>query len=85
MSEAFSIRLPEDQKKFLENLAKATDRSRNSLISTAVGRMMENYKFVLEKVEQGDADYAAGQIVSMDEVEKRTQLIIDRAIQKKAG
>ncbi len=85
MSEAFSIRLPEEQKVFLEKLAEATDRSRNSIISTAVGRMMDSYQFVLEKVEQGDADYAAGRVVSMDEVEKRTQSIIDRAMQKKAG
>lgn len=85
MSEAFSIRLPEEQKLFLERLAEATDRSRNSLISNAIGRMMDNYQFVLEKVEQGDADFAAGRIVSMEEVEQRTQSIIDRAMQKKAG
>lgn len=85
MADAFSIRLPDEQKVFLEKLAEATDRSRNSLISAAVGRMMDSYQFVLEKVEQGDADYAAGRVVSMDEVEKRTQSIIDHAMQKKAG
>ncbi len=81
MADAFSIRLPDEQKVFLEKLAEATDRSRNSLISAAVGRMMDSYQFVLEKVEQGDADYAAGRVVSMDEVEKRTQSIIDHAMQ----
>jgi predicted transcriptional regulator len=85
LSEAFSIRLPDEQKAFLEKLAEATDRSRNSIISTAVGRMMDSYQFVLDKVEQGDADVAAGRIVSMGDVEKRTQSIIDRAMQKKAG
>lgn len=85
MADAFSIRLPEEQKIILEKLAEATDRSRNSLISAAVGRMMDSYQFVLKKVEQGDADYAAGRVVSMDEVEKRTQSIIDHAMQKKAG
>jgi predicted transcriptional regulator len=85
VSEAFSIRLPDEQKAFLEKLAEATDRSRNSIISTAVGRMMESYQFVLEKVEQGDADFAAGRVVSMEDVERRTQSIIDRAMQKKAG
>ena len=85
MADAFSIRLPEEQKIILEKLAEATDRSRNSLISAAVGRMMDSYQFVLKKVEQGDDDYAAGRVVSMDEVEKRTQSIIDHAMQKKAG
>ncbi len=85
MSDAFSIRLPEEQKAFLEKLAEATDRSRNSIISAAVGRLMESYQFVLKKVEQGDADYLAGHVVSMDEVEKRTQSIISRALLKKAG
>jgi predicted transcriptional regulator len=85
MSDAFSIRLPDDQKVFLEKLADATNRSRNSLISAAVGRMMDSYNFVLEKVERGDADFAAGRIVSMSDVEKRTQSVIDRAMQKKVG
>ena len=83
LSDSFSIRLPEDQKAFLDQMAEATDRSRNSIISNAVGRMMDNYRFVLEKLEAGDADHDSGRIVSMDEVEKRTQAIIDRATRKK--
>ena len=47
--------------------------------------MMESYRVVLEKVEAGDADYTAGHVVSMEDVEVRTQSIIDRALLKKAG
>ena len=38
---------------------------------------LEKYQFVLDKIAAGDADYAAGRVVSMDEVEKRTQAVID--------
>ena len=79
MSETFSIRLPEDQKAFLDNLSKSTDRSRNNIISGAVAKLMENHQFVLDKIAAGDADYKAGRVVSMDEVEERTQAVIDRA------
>ena len=85
MSEAFSIRLPAEQKEFLEKLAQSTDRSRNSIICSAVGKMMENYRFVLEKVEKGDADFEAGRTVSMQDAKKRIQAVVDGALQKKAG
>ncbi len=80
----FSIRLPNDQKEFLDSLAGATDLSRNHLISAAISKMMENYEFVLAKVEEGDADYEAGRVVSMEEAERRAQAVIDQAIQRKA-
>ena len=85
MSKAFSIRLAREHKAFLKKLAEATDRSRNNIISVAVGRMMESYRVVLEKVEAGDADYTAGHVASLEDVEVRTQAIIDRALLKKAG
>ena len=47
--------------------------------------MMESYRVVLEKVEAGDADYTAGHVASLEDVEVRTQAIIDRALLKKAG
>lgn len=79
MSDAFSIRLPREQKEFLDRLAKSTDRSRNNIISGAIAKVMENHQFVLDKIAAGDADFAAGRTVSMDEVERRTQAVIDRA------
>ena len=79
MSETFSIRLPEEQKEFLDQLSKSTDRSRNNIISGAVAKLMENHQFVLDKIAAGDADYQAGRVVSMDDAEKRTQAVIDRA------
>lgn len=83
MSEAFSIRLPEDQKTFLDNLAKATDRSRNNIISGAIAKMMENHNFVLARIKEGEADVAAGRVHDMGEVERRTQAVIDRAVKKR--
>lgn len=79
MPETFSVRLPKEQIEFLDNMAKTTDRSRNHLVSNAIARMKENYDFILRRIEEGDADFAAGRVVSHEEVMKRTQAIIDKA------
>jgi predicted transcriptional regulator len=80
-STQFSVRLPDHQKEFLDSLAEASDRTRNQLIVSAVGKMIENYQFVLEKVERGEADLAAGRVFTTDEVAKRTQAVLDRLSQ----
>ncbi len=79
MSDAFSVRLPKEQVRFLDKMAKATDRSRNNMISSAVGRMMDNYNYVAKLVEEADADIAAGRVYDNEEVMRRAQDIIDRA------
>ena len=84
MSDTFSVRLPQEQKAFLDGLSKSTDRSRNNIISGAVAKLMENHQFVLDKIASGDADYVAGRVVSMDDVEKRSQAAIDHAVAAKA-
>jgi predicted transcriptional regulator len=80
MSDTFTVRLPEDQTAFLDKMAKATDRSRNKIISGAIARMMENYAYVERLVEEADADIAAGRVVSNEEAMRRTQAVIDRAV-----
>jgi predicted transcriptional regulator len=84
MGDTFSIRLSSEQTQFLDKMAKATDRSRNKIISGAVARMMENYEYVTRLVEEADADIAAGRIVSNEEAMRRTQAVIDRSILHKA-
>jgi predicted transcriptional regulator len=79
VSDTFSVRIPKAQRVFLDKMAKATDRTRNHIISSAVGKMMENYQFVLAKVEQGEADRRAGRVFDIAEVERRSQAVIDRA------
>jgi predicted transcriptional regulator len=78
----FSIRIPDEQKDFLDRLAEATDRTRNNIISTAVGKMMENYRFVLSKIEQGEADVAAARVFSMNDVDKSSLAIIKKFSKK---
>jgi predicted transcriptional regulator len=85
MSETFSVRLPREQTRFLDKMAKATDRSRNKIISSAVARMMENYRFVSQLVEEADRDFANGRTFSHEEVMRRSQDVIDRAVANKAG
>lgn len=81
-TDTFSVRLPQKQARFLDKLAKATDRSRNNVISSAVARMMENHEYVARLVAEGDADFEAGRIVEHDDVIKRTQAVIDSAGKK---
>jgi predicted transcriptional regulator len=73
MSDTFSVRLPEEQAKFLDKLAQETDRSRNKIISDAVGRMQQNYEFVMQRLAEGDEDFAQGRILSHEEVVRRTE------------
>ena len=80
MTDAFSIRLPKDQTRFLDKMSKATDRSRNKLISGAVARMMENYAYVTRLVDEADTDIAAGRVVSNLEAMRGAQAVIDRAV-----
>jgi predicted transcriptional regulator len=79
MSETFSVRLPKAQTRFLDKMAKATDRSRNKVISSAVARMMDNYAYIERLVDEADADIAAGRVVDNDVVMQQAQAIIDRA------
>jgi predicted transcriptional regulator len=78
MSDTFSVRLPAEQAKFLDKLARETDRSRNKLISEAVGRMQQNYEFVMQRLAEGDKDYAEGRILSHDEVVRRSDVTLGR-------
>jgi predicted transcriptional regulator len=79
MTDTFSVRMPKSQRNFLDKMAKATDRTRNHIISSAVGKMIENYDFVMAKIQEGEADMKAGRVVSLSEVERRSQAIIDNA------
>jgi predicted transcriptional regulator len=78
MSDTFSVRLPVEQTRFLDKMAKATDRSRNKIISGAVAKMMENYEHVARLVEEGDRDFAEGRVYTHQEVMHSAQEIIDR-------
>ena len=55
----------------------------NLLNETFPKRLPESQQALLRKIAAGDADFTAGRVVSMDEVEKRTQAVIDRALAKK--
>jgi predicted transcriptional regulator len=85
MSDTFSVRLPKEQVQFLDKMAKATDRSRNNVISSAVGRMMENYDYVMKLVEEGDADFEAGRVHDHEDVVRSTEAVIERAVQRRNG
>lgn len=83
MSDTFSVRLPAEQTRFLDKMAKDTDRSRNKIISGAVARMMENYEYVARIVAEADADIAAGRVISHEEAMKRADAVIAKAESKR--
>jgi predicted transcriptional regulator len=80
MTAARTVELPEQQIDFLDRLAKATDQSRDGVVSSVVARMMDNYNHVLSKIEQGEADVRAGRVHSMEEVEESSRRIIEKYI-----
>jgi hypothetical protein len=45
-----------------------------------IAKTTQSYKFILRKIQAGDADYTMGRVVSMCEVEIRTQAVVDRAV-----
>lgn len=84
MANTISIRLPPEQTRFLDKIAKATDRSRNKIISGAVARMMENYEYVERLVEEADLDIAAGRLISHEEAMRRADAVIERIESQRA-
>ncbi len=84
MRDAFSIQLPAEQVRFLDKLAKDTAKSRNQIISNAVALMMKNYEYVARLVEEADADFAAGRVISHEEVMKHSQAIVDRTVGRRS-
>jgi predicted transcriptional regulator len=84
MNETFTVRLPEDQKAFLNKLAGTTEQSRDTLVSSIVRHMVDNYDYVMGKVVKGEADMVAGRVHIIEDVEASTQAIIDRYVSKSA-
>ncbi len=70
MSSTMSVRLDQEIKKRLENLAAATDRSRSFLAAEAIREYVENNEWQIQEIQAALAEADAGDFATEAEVEK---------------
>ncbi len=70
MSSRMSIRLDQEVKERLENLAAATNRSRSSLAAQAIREYVENNEWQIEEIQAALVEVDAGDFVTAAEVDK---------------
>jgi predicted transcriptional regulator len=74
-----TIRVPLDVRDKLERLAHGTRRSRSFLAAEAVAAYVERELSIIEGIEQGLADVAAGRTVSHDAAMDEVAAIVAKA------
>ena len=65
----FTIRIPQEVKKRLDQLAKASDRSRSWLAADALRHYLEDQQWQVVEIEAGLQDAGAGRLVPREQVE----------------
>lgn len=65
-STTMTIRVTADAKERLEQLARITRRSRSFLAAEAVDRYLDREQAIIDGIKRGQADAAAGQLVTND-------------------
>ena len=66
----FTVRVPADLKKRIDQLAKASDRSRSWLATDALRHYVDDQQWQLAEIESGLQDADAGRFVPHEEVER---------------
>ena len=66
----FTVRVPVDLKRRLDQLAKAADRSRSWLATDALQHYVEDQQWQLAEIEAGMQDADAGRVVPHEKVER---------------
>jgi len=84
-SATMTIRLPTEVRDKLGRLAQGTRRSRSFLAAEAVAAYVERELAIVEGIEQGLADVAAGRVTPHAEVMAELHAIIDEAERKRAA
>lgn len=70
MSSTMSVRLDQEIKERLENLAAATDRSRSFLAAEAIREYVENNEWQIQEIQAALAEADADDFATEAEVEK---------------
>lgn len=73
-SEQFSLRLPKDTKTRLEELAKATGRTKAFLAQDAIEKYLELESWQINAIRQGIKDIENNDIISFDDVKAEWKL-----------
>jgi predicted transcriptional regulator len=84
-SATMTIRVPAEVRDKLSRLAQSTRRSRSYLAAEAVAAYVERELSIVEGIEQGLADVAAGRVTPHEEVMAEIHAIIDEAERKRAA
>lgn len=74
-----TIRVPAELKEKLGRLAEGTRRSRSFLAAEAVAAYVERELEIIEGIQRGLADVAAGRVVSYEQVTMKARQIIEDA------
>ena len=75
-----SVRMEEKKLERIDELAKATNRSRGWLINQAVDRYLEYEEWYLKAVEAGMEDIEAGRIISHENLKKDWENKLERSM-----
>ncbi|MDR1167624.1 MAG: ribbon-helix-helix protein, CopG family [Heliobacteriaceae bacterium] len=67
-SEQFSLRIPQNTKSKLEELAKATGRSKSYLAVEAIDKYLEHEAWMIRAVQEGLKAADNGELVPLEEV-----------------
>jgi predicted transcriptional regulator len=84
-STTMTIRVPVAVHEKLARLSKGTKRSRSFLAAEAVSAYVDRELSIIEGIQQGLADVAAGRVTPHDEVIAELHAVIDAAERKKAA
>jgi predicted transcriptional regulator len=84
-STTMTMRLPLEVHERLSRIAASTRRSRSYLAAEAVAAYVDRELSIIEGIEQGLADVAAGRVVPHEEVFAEIHAIIDAAERKRAA
>ncbi len=85
MSVTMTIRVSADVQDKLARLAHSTRRSRSFLAAEALSAYVERELSIVEGIEQGLADVAAGRVTPHEEVMAELHAIIDEATRKRTA
>lgn len=83
-STTMTIRVPTEVSQKLSRLAEGTDRSRSYLAAAAVSAYVDRELAIIEGIQQGLADVAAGRVSSHEDVMAEAKQIISQAREAKA-
>ena len=82
-STTMTIRVPAELKEKLGRLAQGTRRSRSYLAAEAVAAYVEHELAIIEGVQRGLADVAAGRVTAHDDAMDRVDALIAEARNRK--